>query len=102
MNGNVGGVAEKMRELVGRRPDSAVFAALLANALDCLGHVDEAEQYFKTAVSLAPHSEKFSLGLFHCLWDQGKQIEALDEMKRFISGGGESADYREILSELPK
>jgi Flp pilus assembly protein TadD len=100
-NGDTRGVAEKLRELVRLRPDSALFAAVLANALNQLGEVDEAEQLFKTAVSMAPNSERFSLGLFHCLWGQGKETEALEEMKRFICRA-DSEEYRLILSALPK
>jgi tetratricopeptide (TPR) repeat protein len=100
-NGDAHGAAEIFQDLVDRRPNSAVFAATLANALGSLGNIEKAEQYFKTAVSLAPRSEKFSLGLFHYLWGQRKQLEALDEMKRFMSLS-DSQDYREILSELPK
>jgi predicted Zn-dependent protease len=100
-NGDTQKAAETLRELVSRRPNSAVFAATLANTLKSLGNVTEAEKYFRTAVSLAPRSEKFSLGLFHCLWRQGKQVEALEEMKRFMSLS-DSQDYREILAELPK
>jgi len=65
---DVKGVAEALRQLVQLRPDSALFNASLANALNSLGQVDVAEHLFKKAVSLAPRSEKISLGLFHCLW----------------------------------
>ena len=50
---------------------------------------------YKCAIKISPKSEHASLGLFHCLWDQGKTDEALEEMKRFMSIS-DSEDYREI------
>ena len=97
--GDTQGVVRTMRELVKRRPKSGLFAAVLANALKSLGNTDEAELYFKSAVALSPKSEKISLGLFHCLWGQGKQEEALEEMRRF-SGLVDSAEYRSILEAI--
>ena len=98
-NDDTEGVVMAMRELVKRRPDSGVFAAVLANALKTLAMTDEAVSYFKLAVSLSPRSEKVSLGLFHCLWANGKQEEALEEMKRFLSLAN-SDDYVKILAGL--
>ena len=100
-NGDTGGVAEVLRKLVKLRPDSALFNATLANALDTLGEVDEAERLFTQAISLSPKSEKISLGLFHCLWGRGKQNEALEEMKRFLSLA-DSDEYRLILAAVSK
>jgi Flp pilus assembly protein TadD len=98
-NNDIAGVVEVLRKLVGLRPDSALFNATLANALNTLGEVDEAERLFKQAVSLSPRSEKVSLGLFHCLWGRGKQDEALEEMKRFLSLA-DSDEYRLILAAV--
>lgn len=98
-NEDTEGVVVTMRELVKRRPDSGVFAAVLANALKTLAMTDEALSYFKRAVSLSPRSEKVSLGLFHCLWASGKQEEALEEMKRFLSLAN-SDEYVRILAAL--
>ena len=98
---DVEGVAEALRQLVQLRPDSALFNAILANALNSLGQVDEAEHLFKKAVSLAPKSEKFSLGLFHCLWAGAKQEEALEEMKRFLSLV-DSEEYQMLLASITK
>jgi hypothetical protein len=44
---DVEGVAEALRQLVQLRPDSALFNASLANALNSLGQVDVAEHLFK-------------------------------------------------------
>lgn len=99
--GDTQGVSNTMRELVRRQPESGLFAAVLANALKSLGKVDEAECYFKSAVTLSPKDEKISLGLFHCLWGQGKREEALDEMRRFTCLA-ESKEYRTILDAILK
>jgi predicted Zn-dependent protease len=100
-SGDFQSAAQLFRELVRRRPESAVFSATLAKALRSQGDIVEAEHYFKTAVSLAPRSEMFSLSLFHCLWDQGKREQALEEMRRFIRLR-ESEEYRTILDAILK
>jgi hypothetical protein len=40
-----------------------------------------------------------SKGLFHSLWKLGKQVEALEEVKRFQTIS-DSEDYREIVKEI--
>lgn len=100
-NENIDRVAEILRELVKRRPDSALFNATLANSLNTLGQFDEAENYFRTAIFLSPGSERISLGLFHSLWGRGKRDEALEEMKRFVSLA-DSDEYRLILAAINK
>ena len=99
--GDTDGVVRTMRELVKRRPKSGVFAAILANALKSLGETAEAEHYFKSAIALSPKGEKISLGLFHCLWSQGKREEALEEIGRFTALA-ESNEYRAILDAILK
>ena len=100
-NGDTQGVVDTMRELVRRQPKSGLFTAVLANALGSLGKTEEAERYFKNAVVLSPEDEKVSLGLFHCLWGQGKREQALEEVRRFISLA-ESEEYRTILDAILK
>ncbi len=48
---------------------------------------------------MRPMKESFSLGLFHCLWDMEKKVEALEEMKRFITLTP-SDTYRQILADI--
>ncbi len=60
----------------------------------------EAEQIFRELVRDFPLSEKSSLGLFHVLWDLGRQVEALEEMKRYISKNPESEEYQTLRREL--
>ncbi len=97
--GDLEGVIKGMEELVELEPNYALFRAVLANALDEFGKSDVAEKEFKKSVELDPTSEIISLGLFHCLWGQDKQIEAFDEMKRFMSIS-DCEDYRSILKEI--
>jgi predicted Zn-dependent protease len=99
--GQTRAVVQTMRELVRRRPKSGLLAAVLANALASLGEMDEAERYFQRAVGLAPKSEKVSLGLFHCLWGQGKTDAAFEEMKRFECLA-HSPEYQAILNGILK
>jgi len=93
------GVIKGMEELVELNPNYALFRAVLANAYQEFGKSDVAEQEFKKSVELDPTSEIISLGLFHCLWGQDKPVEALDEMKIFLSIS-DSEDYRSILNEI--
>jgi tetratricopeptide (TPR) repeat protein len=53
----------------------------------------------KKAAKLAPKSEMASLALFHSLWELDRQVEALEEMKRFQTIS-HSRDYDEILAEI--
>jgi len=71
-----------------------------------LGHIywrmkdlEMAISSFRKATELAPRSERASVGLFHCLWEEGKQDEAIDEAKRFMTLS-DSQDFREILEEI--
>ena len=99
--GDIQGVVDTMRELVKHRPESGIFAAVLANALKSLGRTDEAEHYFRNAVVLSPEREEVSLGLFHCLWGQGKREEALEEMRRFVKLA-DRKEYKSILEAILK
>jgi hypothetical protein len=60
---------------------------------------DEAVTVFESAVKLSPSFEAVSLGLFHSLWKLGKQVEALEEAKRFQSISY-SKDYKKIINEI--
>lgn len=64
-----------------------------------LHKLNDASLAFKKAVELNPKSEKTSIGFFHLLWEQGNQIEALDEMKRFLKDNI-SKEYNFILEGI--
>ena len=61
--------------------------------------LDEAICAFRRAVELALKLEAASLGLFHCLWELGRQEEAAEEIRRFMSVS-DSEDYRKIIQEI--
>jgi len=58
-----------------------------------------ATKHFRESVKLSPKSKIGSLGLFHALWDSGKEQEALKEVDRFLSVSYVE-DYEEIVREL--
>jgi predicted Zn-dependent protease len=91
---------ELLRGLAAALPDSLAVRLKLAQVNLDLGESDMAIEDFRQAIAMAPQSETASLGLFHCLWERGDQIEALNEVKRFISSGGCSDDYDAILQEI--
>lgn len=62
-----------------------------------IGQFASAEMHSRTAISLLPHSQLASIGLFHVLWDQGKHREALTEVLRLVCTR-DSEHYRELLS----
>ena len=80
-------------------PNCSLVATLLANSYWNLGNLDSAIKYYERAVNIAPLMEKASLGLFNCLWEQGRKEQAMDEMKRFLTIS-DSETYREILKEI--
>lgn len=97
--GDLTGELEIMENLVKLNPESAIFRAVLGNIFWCLGELNTAEKEFRRAVKLAPESEKTSLGLFHCLWEQNKKDAAFEEMKRFTKISN-SEDYSAIVKEI--
>jgi len=89
----------QLNELIAKYPKNGLLRAVLANNYWDLGILDKAEIEFNEAVKLYPKNEHCSLGFFHFLWEQDKQIEALDEIKRFLSIA-KSAEYDEILKGI--
>lgn len=98
-SGNIKETISILEELVEIKPMSALFIAVLANAYEELEEHDKAETFFRKSVKLKPDFELASLGLFHCLWKQGKTDEAFDEIKRFMAISY-SQDYIEIINEI--
>ena len=97
--GNILDMLEIMKGLVESNPRSAIFHAVLANAYWETGDLETAEKTFRKAIEITPDSEKASLGLFHCLWEQNRTDEAFAEMKRFMEIA-DSEDYRAIVNEI--
>ncbi len=80
-------------------PESASIRVLHGDTLAKLGCIEEAESELAHAVELEPASETASLSLFHLLWERGKKVEALEEMKRYTHDY-ESDEYKDILKGL--
>jgi len=97
--GDLSGTLEVMEELVRSNPKLALLRASFANTLWDNGDLVKAEKEFRDAIALGPDLEKISLGLFHLLWEQGREDEAFEEMKRFMSIS-DSEDYRAISKEI--
>jgi tetratricopeptide (TPR) repeat protein len=86
-------------ELAEKDAQSIRILAALGSVYYDMGNWDEAVSVFKRAVELSPALEGVSKGLFHSLWKLGKQVEALEEVKRFQTIS-DSEDYREIVKEI--
>ena len=97
--GDLRGAVKLLRELSQTVYDSAALFAVLGGVYWELKELDEAIKCFVKATELAPRSETASLGLFHSLWQQGRESEALDECKRFMALS-DSEDYRSIIAEI--
>ena len=65
----------------------------------CLDLPAKGESYFRAATELVPSYDVASLGLFHSLHDQGRDTEALDEMKRYTSQYS-SDEYMQLAKEM--
>jgi tetratricopeptide (TPR) repeat protein len=96
--GDLAQAVEIMSNLVGEFTEAASGHGYLAWFLLELGRQEEAIEHSLRAIALAPNSEKASLIHFHVLWKHGKHIEALDEMKRFLTIRP-SQVYTEIIRE---
>jgi tetratricopeptide (TPR) repeat protein len=65
----------------------------------CLSLPGKGESYFRAATELVPSYDVASLGLFHSLAAQGRHMEALDEMKRYMSNYS-SSEYVQLIREM--
>ena len=91
---------ELVRDRVDRRSRLVGIHCQIGNIYTfCMDKPDLGEAAFRKAVGLKPSSELSSLGLFHSLVAQKKEVEALEEMKRFLSKY-KSAEYSRLLEEL--
>ena len=75
----------------------AAINGMLGNVERKRGNLPEAEAYSRTATRLLPSSQLASVGMFHAFWDQGKHLEALEEVVRLVTLR-DSEHYRELLS----
>ena len=87
-------------ELVKDYPCLGKLRAVYANALWDRGDIEIATKEFQQAILFSPKSKIVSLGLFHCLWDQGKESDAFEEMARLTKLGVRCTDYEDIVREI--
>ncbi len=97
--GDFRGALDILEDMHARSSHSPSLLAFCGDLHMELGNYVKATEAFRIAVKLAPTSETFSLGLFHCLWDANLISDALVEMKRFLLIA-ESAEYTRILAEI--
>ncbi|MGA2069701.1 MAG: tetratricopeptide repeat protein [Thermoguttaceae bacterium] len=79
-------------------PQASSVHGYLAWFLLQIGRHQEAIEHSREAVSLSPKSERASLVHFHVLWKAGQHIQALDEMKRFLTIRP-SQEYADIIKD---
>jgi len=89
----------KLQMLEQNGDHSAIVFAKLGEVYWELENLASAIPAFRRATELMPNSESLSLSLFHCLWEDGQQVEALGEAKRFTAIAP-SDDYRQIVEEI--
>jgi predicted Zn-dependent protease len=97
--GDFTGAQRILEQLVAAEPTSAGLHWFLGHLYWEQNLLDQAAQTFRRATELNPRSERASLGLFHSLWERGRQEEALEEMGRFLKIA-DCPDYRKILAEI--
>jgi tetratricopeptide (TPR) repeat protein len=76
---------ELLSALITEFPTEGRVHAYLALFLYRSGRFDEAIEHGRTAVQLLPKLGIASVVLHRALWETGKRIEALDEMKRLLA-----------------
>jgi predicted Zn-dependent protease len=99
---HAGRLDEAINHLVHRANDFPKAAGLwgyLGFLYSESGEDVKAAQAFRKTVSLSPHSEQASLGLFHSLWRMGKTNAAFDEMRRFVKSN-DSPRYRQLIRDM--
>lgn len=97
-NGDGQMAVQILERLDSEYPSRPFILGMLGAIYRSLGDHGRSLGYFQQAASLSPQSELASLGLFHSLWEAGRQEEALDEMRRFLSVAS-SEEYDLLIKE---
>lgn len=98
--GNLEGSLPILNDIYNSHPKEPILVATLANLHWDIKKIVEAIELFHKAVDLDPNSEKISRGLFHILWEQGEEEDAVKELQRFINTNNASEEYVEIALEI--
>lgn len=99
--GDITAAIQQLIDLIHKYPNNGLLHAVLANNYWDIGNLHDADYEFIQGIKLDPNNEQCSLGLFHFLWEQNKQVEALEEVKRFLSLS-KSSEYDEIIKAINK
>ncbi len=71
-------------ELLKQTPDNQAALLMLGGSYFSSEKFSEAEMVFERLVLMESGKGEFSIALFNTLWKQGRQEEALEEIKRFL------------------
>jgi Tetratricopeptide repeat/Peptidase_C39 like family len=95
------GAVQGYETALGRWPGSLGALMGLGNSLYALGQLTRAEKTFREASHLHPTSGAAFNNLAQVLWEQGRQEEALQAVRKAVAlGGPQSAVYGETLKEI--
>lgn len=99
--GETGLAVQHLSALIEEVPGVASLHGYLSLFLRRSGRFDEPIENGRLAVELSPESENASFFYSSALWSAGKQIQALDEMKRFfiVNPGKQSKIYSQMIQE---
>lgn len=97
--GELNAARAELESLATRNVENAQVIGMLGVVLKGLGRIDEAAQYLRHTVHLAPRSERASIGLFHCEVRLGRVDSAFEEMRRFLKIR-DSEEYRRLVDEI--
>jgi len=98
-----------LQNIASKYPDYWLPYLFLGDIYDDLERYQEAADMFQKAVTIKPNYAIASRTLFHAQWDLGKEKEALEEIRRFLSVADWNdektkdiimEDYQDILQEL--
>ena len=97
--GDLIGAIEIFEQLDKEHPNQSVILRMWASIYFHLEDWKKALPLYQRTALLSPKSELTSLGLFHSLWNVGKQDEAFAEIRRFLSIS-DSEEYRQLIKEM--
>jgi predicted Zn-dependent protease len=98
-SGDIDNALVILNELIRDDPEYHYSYIIIGDIYWDMKEIDKAINAFKKATILSPSSEKCSLCLFHVLWENEREEEALEEMKRFLKDY-KSDEYNIILKEI--
>ena len=86
-----------LKPIASRHPNIAGVLGLIGLLCNQLGRFEGAERYLSQAVSINPKSELANRSLFHAIWEQGRQAEAIRVLQTYTDLTG-STEFEEILA----